>query len=66
MTIWKSAAVQDAAEALIALGWSVVPPTRPREKWRIGDELLTTTELLVFASFVVIFPHVVRRGGDGR
>lgn len=60
MTSWKSAAAQDAAKALIALGWSVAPPTRSRAKWKIEDELLTTTELLVLASFVVSFPHTVR------
>jgi hypothetical protein len=53
-------AVQDAADALIALGWPVIPPTQSQPRWQIGNDLLTGTELLVFASFVVIVPKVKR------
>lgn len=53
-------AAQDAADALIKLGWVVLPPTRSRPQWQVFDELLTTTELLMMASFVVIFPQARR------
>ena len=59
-TISNLWAAQGAAEALSALGWPVIPPTRSQPRWQIGDDLLTATELLVFASFVAIVPRVKR------
>lgn len=47
---------QDAAEALIALGWSVKPPTLKRPSWLVEGETFTPTELLVIAAFAVISP----------
>ncbi|MBE7158620.1 MAG: hypothetical protein INR62_09350 [Rhodospirillales bacterium] len=54
-------AAQDAAAVLIALGWQVAPPTSFETRWLVGDELLTTTELLAIASFAVIFPRAKRQ-----
>ena len=56
----EALAALDAAEALIALGWPVTPPDHSQARWKIFDELLTTTELLVIASFVAICPRVNR------
>lgn len=47
---------QDAAEALIALGWKVTRPTLNRPTWSINSEAVTVTELLVIAAFACIIP----------
>ena len=49
-------AAQDAADALIALGWPATPPSWSQPRRQIGNDLMTATELLVFAAFVVIVP----------
>lgn len=43
-------AAQDAAEALIALGWQVSPAEDDSETWRIGYFVLTDEELLSLAA----------------
>lgn len=43
-------AAQDAAEALIALGWPVQPADDDTDTWRIGYFVLTDEELIGLAS----------------
>lgn len=45
-----SLVAQDAAEALIALGWPVQPHGPDMECWRIGDLVMTDDELLALAT----------------
>ena len=37
---------QDAAEALIALGWPIQPQDDDMDRWRIGDLIMTDEELI--------------------
>ncbi len=41
---------QDAAEALIALGWPVTPTGPDMDRWAIGDFELTDDELIGLAT----------------
>lgn len=43
-------AAQDAAEALIALGWPVAPAGPDMDRWAIGDFELTDEELIGLAA----------------
>ena len=43
-------AAQDAAEALIALGWPVAPAGPDMDRWAIGDFELTGEELIGLAT----------------
>ncbi len=40
---------QDAAEALIALGWPVTPYGPDMDRWQIGDFILTDADLMALA-----------------
>ncbi|MGC5779842.1 hypothetical protein [Methylobacterium sp. NFXW15] len=40
---------QDAAEALIALGWPIQPHGDDMDRWRIGDLIMTDEELIGLA-----------------
>ena len=42
-------AAQDAAEALIALGWPITPDGPDMERWRIGDLVMTDEDLIGLA-----------------
>ncbi|MCJ2023020.1 hypothetical protein [Methylobacterium sp. J-067] len=41
---------QDAAEALIALGWPVEPYGPDVDRWQIGDLILTDADLMGLAA----------------
>lgn len=41
---------QDAAEALIALGWPIQPHGPDMERWRIGEFVMNDAELIAFAA----------------
>ncbi|WP_342163110.1 hypothetical protein [Methylobacterium sp. SD21] len=41
---------QDAAEALIALGWPIQPHGHDMECWRIGELIMTDEELIGLAT----------------
>lgn len=41
---------QDAAEALIAIGYPVSPEGEDMECWRLGDFLMSDEDLLAFAA----------------
>ncbi|MGC5779487.1 hypothetical protein [Methylobacterium sp. NFXW15] len=43
-------AAQDAAEALIALGWPVLPHGPDMDLWQIGDLIWTNDELMGLAA----------------
>ena len=43
-------AAQDAAEALIVLGWPVLPHGPDMDRWQIGDLIWTDDELMGLAS----------------
>lgn len=47
---------RDAADALIALGWAVQPPTRGRPSWMVEGEAFSLAELLVIAAFAELNP----------
>ncbi len=44
-----SLAAQDAAEALVVLGWPIQPRGRDLECWRIGDLIMTDEDLIGLA-----------------
>ncbi|MFC6790550.1 hypothetical protein ACFQE0_13635 [Methylobacterium komagatae] len=50
---------QDAAEALIALGWPVIPHGPDMDRWQIGDLIWTDDELMGLAA-----RHGVRPASD--
>lgn len=41
---------QDAAEALIALGWPIRPHGDDMDRWRIGDLIMTDEDLIGLAT----------------
>jgi len=41
---------QDAAEALIALGWPIRPHGDDMDRWRIGDLIMTDKDLIGLAT----------------
>jgi len=47
--ILEALAAQDAAEALIALGWPITPYGDDLDHWQIGDLIWTDNELMVLA-----------------
>lgn len=49
-TIGDLLIAQDAAEALIALGWPVTPADDTSDTWRIGYFVLTDEELIGLAA----------------
>lgn len=48
--ITTTLAAQDAAEALIALGWPITPDGPDMERWRIGNLIMTDEELIGLAT----------------
>ena len=48
--ILATLAAQDAAEALIALGWPIQPHGPDMECWRIGDLIMTDEDLIGLAT----------------
>jgi hypothetical protein len=48
--IQTTIAAQDAAEALIALGWPVRPVRTDCDLWKIGDFVMTDEELIGLAA----------------
>lgn len=48
--ITTTIAAQDAAEALIAIGWPVSPVGADWDLWKIGDFVLTDDELIGLAA----------------
>lgn len=53
-------AAQDAADALTALGWPVLPADDDSETWRIGFFVLTDDDLIGLAARQGIRPMVER------
>lgn len=49
-TLLTTFAAQDAAEALIALGWPIQPHGPDMEHWRIGDLIMTDEDLIGMAT----------------
>lgn len=43
-------AAQDATEALIALGWPILPHGDDMDRWRIGDLVMTDEDLIGLAT----------------
>lgn len=41
---------QDAAEALIVLGWPIQPHGDDMDRWRIGDLIITNEKLIGLAT----------------
>lgn len=52
----ENLAAQDAAEALIALGWLVQPHGPDMDRWQIGDLIWTDEELIGLAARRGIWP----------
>jgi len=48
--ILATLAAQDAAEALIALGWPIQPHGPDMGSWRIGDLIMTDKDLIGLAT----------------
>lgn len=48
--ITTTLAAQDAAEALIALGWPITPDSPDMDRWQIGDLIWTDEELMGLAA----------------
>lgn len=51
---------QDAAEALIALGWPVAPYGPDMDRWQVGDLIWTDDELMALATRQRVRPSVER------
>ena len=56
----ENLAAQDAAEALIALGWPITPDGPGMERWRIGDLIWSDEELMGLAARQGVRPAVER------
>ncbi len=48
--ITAALAAQDAAKALIALGWPILPHGDDMDRWRIGDLVMTDEDLIGLAT----------------
>ncbi len=48
--ITAALAAQDAAKALIALGWPIQPHGDDMDRWRIGDLVMTDEDLIGLAT----------------